>query len=190
MKNLYLIRGPVIAAVTLTIVVFGASIFDSSYDTVESILKTPNSIFKDRTILPNQFINSTLPNDMLKEHNVFVVHSKPSDNQIHLEVMEPNGMIFEKESKDGFLYHILERNNQGGTYSVKISNTGNEPVRVDAILAEDPFLSGNCNESYGIKCDMVHIAMGLVVGGIIGFIVGILIGISDFRKARKLQQNQ
>ena len=97
-------------------------------------------------------------------------------------------MIFEKESKDGFLYHIIQRNDQGGLYAIKISDIGSQPVIINVIMGEDPFLSKNCNASYGIQCNMIQVSMGMVAIGIIAFIVGILLGISDFKKEKKLQK--
>jgi hypothetical protein len=108
---------------------------------------------------------------------------------VKLEGMEPNGMIFEKESKDGFLYHIIQKNNQGGLYDIKISDTGSQPVNINVIMGEDPFLSKNCYASYGIKCNVVQMSMGMVAIGIAAFIVGILLGISDFKKEKKPGKN-
>lgn len=188
MVKMSLARGPIIATVALVVLVLGATLFDNSYQNVESLLQSKYSIAQSKIILPNQFVNYTLSNDQLKDHNVLVIHARPSTQLVKLEVMEPNGMTFEKESKDGFLYHIIQKNNQGENYPIKISNSGSETVQIDAIVSEDPFLSGHCSESFGIGCSMVNLAMGMVISGIIGFIVGILIGISDFKKERKSQK--
>ncbi len=188
MVKLYLIRGPIIAAVALVVLVLGATLFDNAYQNVEPLLKTRYVIAQSKIILPGQFVNYTLSNNQLKDHNILVIHSKPSTQLVKLEVIEPNGMTFEKESKDGFLYHIIQKNNQGEDYPIKISNSGSETVQIDTIVSEDPFLSGHCDESFGMECSMVNLAMGLVISGIIGFIIGILIGISDFKKERKLQK--
>jgi hypothetical protein len=107
---------------------------------------------------------------------------------VKLEGMEPNGMMFEKDSKDGFLYHIIQRNDQGGSYAIKIFDTGSQPVKINVIMGEDPFLSKNCATLYGIKCNVVQTSMGMVAIGIIAFIVGILLGISDFKKEKKIQK--
>jgi uncharacterized membrane protein len=55
-------------------------------------------------------------------------------------------------------------------------------------MGEDPFLSKNCDTSYGIQCNVVQVSMGMVATGIIAFIVGILLGMSDFKKEKKLQK--
>jgi hypothetical protein len=182
------VRGPIIAAIGLIIVVVGANFFDKSYQSVEQILKTSSVIISNKEILPNQFVNSTIHSDQLKEHNVIILHANPSSSIVRLEGIEPNGMTFEKESKDGFLYHIIQRSNQGGLYSIKISDAGSQPVRINVIMGEDPFLSKNCDVSYGMKCNVVQMSMGMVAIGIISFVIGILIGMLDFKKERELQK--
>ena len=183
--KLYLIRGPIIAVIGLFVVVIGTNLFDTSYQSVESILKTKSILMSDKEILPNQFVNFTIHSEQLVEHNVIIVHAIPSSGLVRLDGMEPNGMTFEKESNDGFLYHIIQKNNQGGSYSIKISDIGSQSVTINVVMGEDPFLSKNCNTSYGIKCNVVQISMGMVVIGLITFIVGILIGIFALKKERK-----
>jgi len=190
LAKLSLIRGPIIAGIALIVVVTGANLFDSSYESVEPILKSKQTIIDNKTILPNQFINSTILTDSLKEHNVIIIHSEPSSGLVHLFGTEPSGMTFEKDSKDGFLYHIIQKSKAEGSYSIQISNTGSKPVKVNVIMGEDPYLSGNCNQSYGIKCYTVPVAIGLVIIGIIAFIVGILLGVTDFRKQNKIRRNR
>jgi hypothetical protein len=186
--KLSLARGPILAAIGLFVVIIGANLFDMSYQSVEPILKTKSVLIPDKEILPSQFINFTVHSEQLVEHNVIIVHTTPSSELVRLEGMEPNGMTFEKESINGFLYHIIQKNSQGGSYSIKISNISSQPVKINVVMGEDPFLSKNCNASYGIKCNVVQISMGMVVIGIIAFIIGILIGMYDFKKERKLQK--
>ena len=188
LTKLYLIRGPIISVMALIIVVIGANIFDNSYQSVEYLLQKKSTIFSHTGILPNQFINSNVSSSDMNEHNVLIIHSMPASESVRLEGIDPNGMTFEKESKDGFLYHIIQKSNQGGNYSIKISNLGNLSVRIDAIMGEDPFLSKDCTEKYDGKCNVVWISIGFVIGGIISFIAGILIGIFDFRKETKLKK--
>lgn len=183
-----LARGPIVASIGIIAVIIGANLFDLPYQSVESILKTKSALITNKEILPNQFINFTIRSAQLEEHNVIIVHTIPSSGSVNLEGIEPNGMIFEKESKDGFLYHIIQRNDQGGLYAIKISDIGSQPVIINVIMGEDPFLSKNCNASYGIQCNMIQVSMGMVAIGIIAFIVGILLGISDFKKEKKLQK--
>ncbi len=177
-----------IAIAGLIIVLIGANLFDNAYQSVEPILKSKFTLLTENKILSDMSINSTISTDQLKDHNVLIIHTNPISNSIKLDGIEPNGMTFEKESNNGFLYHIIEKNNQGGNYSIKVSNLGPSTVRVDAIIGEDPFLSKNCDSSYGINCNSVWIAISFVVGGIIAFLVGILLGMFDFRKAKKLQK--
>lgn len=185
---MYLARGPIIAAFGLIIVVVGANLFDMSYQSVDSIIGTTYSIFADKEILPNQFINSTILSSHLQEHNVIIVHVMPLSGSVKLEGVDPNGMTFEKESNDGFLYHIIQRSNQGGSYIIKILDTGNQPVRINAVMGEDPFLSNNCSTEYAMKCNLVHMSMGMVAVGIIAFIAGVIIGMYDFKREQKLQK--
>lgn len=173
----------------LIVIVIGANLFDWSYQSVESILKTKSALIENKEILPNQFANFTIHSVQLKEHNVIILHTIPSSGSVKLEGMEPNGMMFEKDSKDGFLYHIIQKNNQGGSYAIKISDTGSQPVKINVIMGEDPFLSKNCDTSYGIKCNVVQTSMGMVAIGIIAFIVGILLGMSDFKKEKRFRKN-
>ncbi len=166
----------------------GANFFDSAYQSVEPVLKSKQTIIDGKTVLPHQFINSTIPAGYLKEHNVLVVHLMPLTGSVKLFGIEPSGMTFEKESNDGFLYHIIQKSQSQGIYSIQISNSGSEPVKVDAIIGEDPYLSGSCNS--GIECFTVHIAIALVIVGIIAFVVGILIGARDLRNENKARQNK
>jgi hypothetical protein len=178
----------VIAAVGLVVVVIGAGLFDMSYQSVESFLGSKFAIVTDKQILPNQFINSTIPSEQLHEHNVILIHTTPQSGSVRLEGIDPNGMTFEKESTSGFLYHIIQRSNSGGSYYIQITDTGNQPVTVYAIMAEDPFLSKNCNVSYGVKCNLVQLSTSMVALGIVTFIVGVAIGMYYFRKERNLQK--
>ncbi|OLD28349.1 MAG: hypothetical protein AUI62_04380 [Thaumarchaeota archaeon 13_1_40CM_2_39_7] len=183
-----LARGPIIAGIALVVVVIGANLFDSAYESVEPVLKNKQTIIDSKTIPLNQFINSTIPTGYLREHNVLLMHLIPLSGSVKLFGIEPSGMTFEKESKNGFLYHIIQKSKSEGIYSIQISNSGSEPVQVGVIIGEDPYLSGNCNS--GIECYTVQAAIGLVIVGIIAFIVGILIGARDFRKENKTRQNQ
>ncbi|CUR52140.1 protein of unknown function [Nitrosotalea devaniterrae] len=189
MVKLSLVRGPLIAVIGLIVLVLGANLFDMVYQSVEPLLGSTSDIFTDREILPSQFINSTVDSGKLKEHNVIIVHTMPSTGSVKLEGIDPNGMTFEKESKDGFLYHIIQRSNQGGPYLIKVLDTGNQPVRITAIMGEDPFLSNNCNTTYGIKCNMVQISVGMVVIGIVALVVGVAISAYDFKKESKQKSN-
>ena len=84
----------------------------------------------------------------------------------------------------------MQKSKAAGSYAIQISNSGAESVKVDVTIGEDPYLSGICNASYGIKCNTVQATIGLVVIGIVAFIVGILIGVMDFRKENKIRQNR
>ncbi len=188
MVQFYSLRGILIVAIGIALVVAGASFFDSSYESVEPMMKIKHNIIEDQTILPNQSLNSTIHEDQLVEHNVILVHIKPAFDSIKFLAFDPSGGTFEKESKDGFVYHIVEKKPQAdGDYSIKIYNQSNEPVNVKAIVGEDPYLSGNCDPSYGLQCHIIHLYIGFVIIGIIGFIVGALLTITDFRKQRKLR---
>lgn len=188
LTKLLLARGLIIASVGLIVIVIGANLFDLSYQSVESLLRVKSTLMTNKEILPSQFVNFTIHSNQLQEHNVVIIHTMPSSGFVKLNGMEPNGMMFEKESKDGFLYHIIQRDNQGGSYAIKISNTGSQPVQINVIMGEDPFLSKNCDKSYGIQCNVVQMSVGMVAIGIIVFIAGIFLGISDFRKEKKLQK--
>lgn len=177
-----------ITSIGLIVVIIGASLFDQSYQSVESILGEKSTLITNKELLPNQFTNFTIHSEQLKEHNVLIIHTVPSSGSVKMEGIEPNGMVFEKESTNGFLYHIIQRNNQGGLYAIKISDTGKESVGISVIIGEDPFLSKNCNAAFGMQCNVVMLSMSMVAIGIIAFIVGILLGISDFKKEKKLQK--
>ena len=187
LAKLSLARGPTLAGVALVVVVIGANLFDSAYESVEPALKNKQTIIDNKTIPPNQFINSTIPTGDLREHNVLVIHLMPLSGSVKLFGIEPSGMTFEKESKNGFLYHIVQKSKSEGIYSIQISNSGSGSVQVGVIIGEDPYLSGNCNS--GIECFAVQASIGLVIVGIITFIVGILIGARDFRKENKTRKN-
>lgn len=166
--------------------VVGSNIFDNSYDLVESMMKIKHDIIEDKEILQGQSINSTITWDELTEHTVLVVHVMPALGSIKLQVIEPDGEIFEKESKNGFVYHIMEKRPQEqGNYYFSILNLGSESVNVTVVLGEDPYLSGTCDPVNGINCYVIPVAIGMVIIGMITLIVGLLITVNDFRKKRK-----
>jgi uncharacterized membrane protein len=185
--KLDLLRGILIAAIGIILVVIGANLFDNSYESVEQIMKIKHNIIEDQIIMQNQSLNSTISKDELVEHNVILVHIKPTSDSVKLLSIDASGETFEKESKNGFVYHIIEKKPQAeGNYSVTIFNQSNEPVTVNAILGEDPYLSGKCDQSYEFKCDIIPMSIGFVILGVIIFIVGILLAFADFRKQKNL----
>jgi hypothetical protein len=176
----------IIVSIGAVLLVMGSNIFDNSYDMVESMMKTKHDIIEDKEILQGQLINSTITWDELSEHTVLVVHAMPALGSIKLQVTDPNGGIFEKESNNGFVYHIIEKSSQEqGNYYFSILNLGNAPVNVTVVLGEDPYLSGTCDSTNGINCYAIPVAIGLVIIGMITLIVGSLITVNDFRKKRK-----
>ena len=176
----------IIVAIGVVLLVVGSGIFDNSYDSVESVMNTKHNIIEDREILQGQLINSTIAWDELTEHTVLVVHAVPALGLIKLQVTEPNGEVFEKESTNGFVYHIIEKRPQEqGNYYFTILNLGNEPVNVTVVLGEDPYLSGTCDSANGMNCYVIPVAIGLVIVGMITLIVGSLIAVNDFRKKTK-----
>ena len=172
-------------SIGIVLAVVGSFFLDNSYKSVESIMKIRHNLIEDSTISPKQSVNSTIYNEQLVDHNVLVVHVKPESDSIKLITMEPNNETFEKESKDGFVYHIMGKNLQTmGNFSITIYNLSNEPVNVNAIIGEDPYLSGKCVASYGASCYAIPMAIGFVIVGVITFIVGGLLAFTDFRKKR------
>lgn len=146
-------------------------------------MQIKHHLIEDGTILPRQSVNSTISSEQLVDHNVLIVHVKPESDSIKLITIEPNNETFEKESQDGFVYHIIGKNPQtSGNYSVTIFNLSNEPVNVNAIIGEDPYLGGKCASSYGVSCYVIPMAIGLVIVGVITFIAGGLLIFADFRK--------
>lgn len=176
----------IIVSIGAGLLVTGSTIFDNSYNVVESLMKTKHDIIEDKEIPQAQSINSTITWSDLSEHTVLVVHVVPVLGSIKLQVTEPNGEVFEKESKNGFVYHIIEKRSQEqGNYYFSIQNLGNAPVHVTVVLGEDPYLSGTCDSVNGINCYAVTVAIGLVIIGMITLIVGSVITVNDFRKKRK-----
>lgn len=150
------------------------------------MMKIKHNVIEDQTIKSNQSLNFTITTAALVEHNVITVHVKPTSDSIKLVVADSSGETFEKESKDGFVYHIIDKKAQAEeNYSITIYNLSHESVNVNAILGEDPFLSGKCDPSYGVGCYAIPMAIGLVMIGVIMLIVGALLAITDFRKQRK-----
>jgi hypothetical protein len=181
-------RGFLIAAIGIVLVISGAGLFDNSYQAVEPIMKTKHNIIEDQTILPHQSLNSTIPSELLVDHNVILVHVKPTSDSIKFLAVDPTGDIFTKESKNGFVYHILTKQQQAGNYSIAIYSQSNAPINVNAIVGEDPYLSSNCDSSYGLQCDTIQVYIGFVIIGVIAFIVGALLAITDLRRKRKVSK--
>ena len=180
------LRGLIIVAIGIVLLVVGSNVFDNSYDSVESMMKDKHNIIEDKAISQGRLINSTITWDELTEHTVLVVHVVPASGLIKLQVTEPNGEIFEKESTNGFVYHIIEKRPQEqGNYYFNILNLGSTPVNVTVVFGEDPYLSGTCDSANGINCYVIPTAIGLVIVGMITLIVGSLITVNDFRKKTK-----
>ncbi len=176
----------IIASIGAILLVIGSNMFDSAYDAVESMMNNKHDIVENTQIMQGKSINSTITWDQLAEHNVLLVHVLPVSGSINLQVSEPNNETFEKESKNGFAYHIIDKNPQSqGNYYVTISNLGNDRVSVNVVLGEDPYLSGKCDPSNGMDCYAIPAAIGLVIVGMFALIIGSLIAINDFRKKRK-----
>jgi len=172
-------------SIGIVLAVVGALFLDNSYKSVESIMQIKHHLIDDGTILPHQSINSTISNEQLVDHNVLIVRVIPVSDSVKLITTEPNNETFEKESNDGFVYHIIGKTSQTmGNYSVTIYNLENEPVSVNVIIGEDPYLSGKCATSYGISCYIIPMAIGFVIVGVITFIAGGLLAFTDFRKQR------
>ena len=174
-----------IIAIGIVLAVVGAFLLDNSYKSVELIMKIKHPIIENSIISPQQSINSTISNEQLVDHNVLIVHVKPESDSIKLITMEPNNETFEKESNNGFVYHIIGKSPQAmDNYSITIYNLSNEPVNVNAIIGEDPYLSGKCATSYGTSCYAIPMAIGFVIIGAITFVAGGLLAFTDFRKKR------
>ncbi len=186
MAKVYIPRGLVIASIGIILLVIGSNMFDNAYDVVEPMMNSKHDLFENEQIMQGKSVNSTIYWNQLDEHSVLLVHVMPPSGSINLQVSEPSNETFEKESKNGFVYHIIDKNPQSqGNYYVKISNLGNDQVSVNVILGEDPYLSGTCDSSNGVECYAIPIAIGLVIVGMLALIVGSLIAINDFRKRKK-----
>ena len=178
-------RGILILSVGVVLVIIGVFTLDNSYELVESIMKIKHNLIDDNALLPNQSVKSIISNDKLVEHNVLLAHVRPASDSIRLIATDPNNETFEKESKNGFVYHIIEKNSQAtGNYSVTIYNLSNEPVSVTALIGEDPYLSGRCDPSYITSCYAIPMAIGFVIVGAVAFIVGVLLLFTGLRKVK------
>ena len=166
--------------------VISSNVFDKSYDVVESVMLDKHYLFEDKTVLPGEHVNSTISWNQLAEHSVLVVDTSPKSNSVNLRVDEPGGGMFDKESKSGYVYHIIGKSTQNqANYYYKVSNQGKVPVSIDVVLGEDPYLSGKCSQSNESLCYAIPAVIGLVMGGMIALIVGSAIAVNDFRKKKK-----
>jgi len=178
-------RGMIILFIGGVLAIGGAYFLDVSYKSVESIMKIKHYLVENSMILSHQSVNSKFSNEQLVDHNVLIVHVKPETDSIKLIAIEPNNETFEKESKDGFIYHIIGKSSQtSGNYSFTIYNLSNERVIVNALIGEDPYLNGKCISTYAINCYAVPMAIGLVITGVITFVIGGLLIFTEFRKNR------
>ena len=176
----------VVASIGVALLVAGSNIFDNSYDSVESAMTGKQYIVKDSLLPQGQAVNSSIPWDTLSEHSILIVDSVPASGVVRLQVAEPGGGTFEKESVKGYAYHIIEKSPEHqGPYLFKVTNEGKGPVTMSVILGEDPYLSGKCNPSNQYSCYAIPAAIGIVIVGMLSLIVGSAIAINDFRKGRK-----
>ncbi|MDE1763555.1 MAG: hypothetical protein KGH88_04835 [Thaumarchaeota archaeon] len=183
---MHILRGLITALVGASLLIMGASIFDSSYDVVESVMGDKQDIVKGKILSQEQSVNSTITWNQLAAHSVLIVNSSPSSAQIQLQVTEPTGGAFEKESKNGFIYHIIGKSTQNqGNYSFRVLNLGGEPASINVVLGEDPYLSGKCNSDNQIMCYAIPASIGIVIAGMLALIIGSLVAINDLRKKKK-----
>ncbi len=174
--------------VGVILLIIGSSIFDSSYGVVESVMDKKQYLFENKLIPQGQSVNSSITWDQLDTHSILIVDVTPINDLIKLQVIEPNSGIFDKESKNGFVYHIIGKSTQNqGNYSFNVSNLGAEPVNVNVVLGEDPYLSGKCNSDNQIVCYEIPAAIGIVIAGMLSLIIGSLVAINDFKKKKKQQ---
>ena len=191
MAKLRIPRGLIIASIGIIILVIGSNIFDSSYNVVESIMSAKQYLIEDKMISQGQSINSTITWDQLAEHGILIVNTTPISNLVKLQVTEPGGGAFEKESKNGYVYHIIGKSSQNqGNYSFRVSNEGTEPVSINVVLGEDPYLSGKCTSDNEILCYVIPAVIGFVIAGMFALIIGSVITINDFRKKKKPSTSQ
>ena len=188
MVKLLVLRGLISASIGVVLLIVGASVFDSAYDVVESVMDKKQYLFEDKLIPQGQTINSSITWDQLDTHAVLIVNITPISNPVKLQVTEPNSGTFEKESKNGFVYHIIGKSTQNqGNYYFEISNLGTEPVHVNVVLGEDPYLSGKCNPDNQTACYAIPATIGIVIAGMLALIIGSLVAVNDLRKKKKQQ---
>ncbi len=184
--QLRILRGLITALIGTGLLVIGTAIFDSAYGVVESVMGNKQDLFEDKMISPGEFINHTITWNDLATHSVLVVDATPLTNIVKLQVNEPGGSTFEKESKNGFVYHIIGKNAQNqGDYDMKVYNIGTESVTVNVILGEDPYLSGKCSSENQTTCYAIPAAIGIVIAGMLSLIIGSIVFVSDIRKKKK-----
>lgn len=191
MAKLPVPRGLIIAAIGISVLVIGSNVFDRSYDMVESAIPNKQYLMEDKMLSSGQYLNSTITWNQLADHGILIVDASPKSNTVNLQVNEPGGGIFDKESSNGYVYHIIGKSTQNqANYSYKVSNQGNEPVTVNVILGEDPYLSGKCSADNEILCYAIPAVSGLVIGGMLALIIGSVIAVNDFRKKKKSKPSQ
>lgn len=182
------LRGLITASVGVALLIVGASIFDSAYDVVESVMDKKQYLFEDKLIPQGQTVNSSITWDQLDTHSILIVNVTPISNQVKLQVTEPNSGTFEKESNNGFVYHIIGKSTQNqGNYYFDVFNLGTEPVHVNVVLGEDPYLSGKCNTDNQTACYAIPATIGIVIAGMLALIIGSAVAVNDLRKKKKQQ---
>ncbi|MDE1830524.1 MAG: hypothetical protein KGI25_09395 [Thaumarchaeota archaeon] len=184
-------RGLIIALIGIAVLVIGSNIFDSSYDAVESAMLNKQYLMEDKMLSPGQYLNSTITWNHLADHSVLIVNASPTSSLVNLQVDEPGGGTFGKESKNGYVYHIIGKSTQNqANYYYKVSNQGSEPATINVVLGEDPYLSGKCSADNEVLCYAIPAVSGLVIAGMLALIIGSAIAVNDFRKKRKPQPSQ
>lgn len=173
------------AFVGIVALVVGSTIFDGSYDVVESVMSHKQYLIEGKVVPQGVSVNSTIAWDSLFEHTILIVNAEPKSSQVKLSVNEPGGGSFEKESKNGYAYHIIGKSSQHqGPYSFEVSNEGTEPATVSVIMGEDPYLSGKCGQENQYSCYAIPAAIGIVIAGMLALIIGSIVAINEFRKKK------
>lgn len=186
MSKLKTQRGLIVAACGIGLLILGSNIFDSSYNVVENLMSSKQYLIRDKTLQQGESVNSTIGWNTLFDHSILIVNVLPQSGTVKLSVSEPGGGTFEKDSTNGYVYHIIGKSPRNqGDYDFRVSNLGIEPTRISVVLGEDPYLSGKCNAGDQMSCYEIPMAIGIVIAGMLSLIAGSLIAVNDFRKKKK-----
>jgi hypothetical protein len=107
---------------------------------------------------------------------------KQSNENILLreQIKDPRGRIV----SNGNQFFTTIQPESSGNYTIKVSNLGNEPVTLDAIFGQTPFVNEKNQIQLGIAVVILIGGIAIVVG-ILVLIAGEVVLIVDIRKRTK-----
>jgi hypothetical protein len=175
-------RSYVILIAGAVIFIAGIAIFQVYTDIYVDPFLSENTIVSNITIQPGESID--IPRETVEAGRNFslVVSSAPSDGMLRAEINDPEGIIVTSNNFSERLFTTFKPE-INGNYTSKITNLGNKPVNINAVVGQLPIIDENDRAQLDILNGILA-GMFAIIIGIIVLIAGGIILIKDRRKSK------